>query len=99
MIGPVLSQIAGIAGKFIPATIVKIVFARRPLVLIGSHAVKFDPKHNTLSGVTPDLTDAFVAAACAGKRVNSPAATFANLYTVGASSPSLGHQPSGTTRI
>jgi peptidoglycan/xylan/chitin deacetylase (PgdA/CDA1 family) len=87
MIGPVLSQIVD---KFIPGNNSENrKLARRPLVLIGSDAVRFiafDPiKHNTLEGVKadmPDVTDAFVAAAWLVKD-NQPqsAATFANLYT------------------
>lgn len=87
MIGPVLSQSAG---EFIPGNNSENrKLAKRPLVLIGSHAVKFiafDPtKHNTLEGVKadmPDVTDAFVAAAWLVKDSQpQPSATFGNLYT------------------
>lgn len=87
MIGPVLSQSEG---KFIPGNKSEnLKLARRPLVLIGSYAVKFIPfaptRHNTLEGVKldmPDVTDAFVAAAWLVKDGQpQSAATFANLYT------------------
>ncbi len=68
MIGPVFSQVTN---QFIPGDRNDIPrLARRPLVLISPHAVRyipFDPvKHNTLEGIRaemPDVTDAFVAAA------------------------------------
>jgi peptidoglycan/xylan/chitin deacetylase (PgdA/CDA1 family) len=67
MIGPVLSQ----SGEFIPGNASENPrLIGRPLVLIGSQAVKFiafDPfKHNALEGIQadmPNVTDAFVAAA------------------------------------
>jgi len=68
MIGPVLSQTAS---NFVPGNASEnLKLAGRPLVLIGTQAVKyipFDPfLHNTLEGIQaemPDVTDAFVAAA------------------------------------
>jgi hypothetical protein len=68
MLGPVLSQNHG---QFIPGKESdNLLIAERPLVIIGSQAVKFVPfaphKHNTLTGITSELesaTDAFVAAA------------------------------------
>lgn len=87
MIGPVLSQNTG---NFIPGNNNENrKLARRPLVLIGSHEVKFisfEPtKHNTLEGLKdemPDVTDVFVAAAWLVKDSQpQSAATFNNLYT------------------
>ncbi|MBE9019311.1 polysaccharide deacetylase family protein [Chroococcidiopsidales cyanobacterium LEGE 13417] len=68
MIGPVLSQKAS---NFVPGNASEnLRLAGRPLVLIGTQAVKyipFDPfLHNTLEGIQAemsDVTDAFVAAA------------------------------------
>jgi peptidoglycan/xylan/chitin deacetylase (PgdA/CDA1 family) len=68
MIGPVLTQQAS---HFVPGNASEnLRLAGRPLVLIGTQAVKyipFDPfLHNTLEGIQaemPDVTDAFVAAA------------------------------------
>lgn len=86
MIGPVYSQVTK---KFIPGSKWDIErIAGRPLVLIGSHAVRFIPfdskKHNTLKGLQaemPDVTDAFVAAAWLVKDGQpQEASTFNGLY-------------------
>ncbi len=88
MLGPVYSQTEG---EFIPGKRGEIPFLeRRPLVLIGPHAVKFVPfdhtKHNSLEGIQaelPDVTDAFVAAGWLVENGQPQAiARFGRLYSV-----------------
>lgn len=86
MIGPVLSQSTR---QFVPGNPSETPqLTGRPLVLMGSDAVRFVPfnaqQHNTLSGIQqimPDVTDAFVAAAWLVKDGQpQPSSSFGSLF-------------------
>ena len=86
MIGPVMSQLNG---EFVPGNASENpLLNSRPLVLISPNAVDFVPfdadRHNTLEGIqaeSPDVTDAFVAAAWLVKDSQpQPAESFGTLF-------------------